>query len=63
MNHERWWTLGNKLRAPEERGLGDWERPVLGIKEGMYCMEHWVLYTNNESRNIAAKTGDVLYGD
>jgi len=36
---------------------------VMGIKEGMYCMEHWVLYVNNESWNTTSKTNDVLYGD
>ena len=44
------------------RGRG-WASPVMGIKEGTYCMEHWVLYASNESWNIASKTGDVLYGD
>ena len=43
MNHERLWTLGNKLRASEGRGVGEWDRPVHGIKEGMYRMVHWVL--------------------
>ena len=42
MNHDRLWTLGNKLRASEERGLEDWDRLVIGIKEGTYCMVHWV---------------------
>ena len=37
MKHERLWTLGNRLRASEGRG-GDWDRPVMGIKEGTYCM-------------------------
>ena len=40
MNHETLWTLGNKLRASEGRGLGDWDRPVMGIKQGTYCMVH-----------------------
>ena len=53
MNQERLWTLGNKLRGSEGRGVGDWDRPVMGIKEGTYCMEHWVLYANNESWNTA----------
>ena len=39
-NHERLWTLGNKLRASEWRRVGDWDRPVMGIKEGTYCMQH-----------------------
>ena len=63
MNHERLWTLGNKLRASEGRRVGDWDRPVMGIKEGTYCMVHWVLYATNESWNFTSKTRDVLYGD
>ena len=43
---------------------GEWMRwLVMGIKEGMYCMEHWVLCANNESWNTTSKTNDVLYGD
>ena len=63
MKHERLWTLGNKLRASEGRRVGDWARTVRGIKEGIYCMEHWVLYANNESWNTTSKGNDVLYGD
>jgi len=36
---------------------------VTGIKEGTFCMEHWVLYANNESWNTTSKTNDVMYGD
>ena len=36
---------------------------MLSEWEGTYCMEHWVLYANNESWNIISKTKDVLYGD
>jgi len=35
----------------------------MGIKEGTYCMEHWVLYENNGSWITTSKTSDVLYGD
>ena len=63
MNHERLWTLGNKLRASAWMGVGDWDRLVMGIKEGTYCMVHWVLYASNESWNFTSKTNDVLYGD
>ena len=42
MNHERLWTLGNKLKASEGSRVGKWDRLVMGIKEGTYCMEHWV---------------------
>ena len=54
---------GKQLRASEGRGVGDWARPVITIKEGTYCMEHWVLYANNESWNTTSKTENVLYGD
>ena len=63
MNHERLWTLRNKLRASDVRGVGDWDRLVMGSKEGIYCMVHWVLYTTNESSNFTSKTKDVLSGD
>ena len=55
MNHERLWTLGNKLRSSEGSRVGKWDRLVTGIKEGTYCMEHWVLYANNESWNIRTR--------
>ena len=45
-----------------ERG-GGWFNMVMGIKEGMFCKEHRVLYTNNESWNTTLKTNEVLYGD
>ena len=41
--------LKNKLRVLEGRGVGCCVSLVMGIKEGMYFMEHWVLYANNES--------------
>ena len=36
-------------------GVGDWVSLVVGIKEGMYCMEHWVWCTNNEFWNTGKK--------
>ena len=45
-NHQRLWTLRNKLRALEGCGVGGWVSLVMGIKEGMYCMEHWVWCKN-----------------
>ena len=63
MKHERLWTMRNKLRASEGKGVGDWHRPVMGIKEGAYCMVHWALYATNETSNLASETRDVLYGD
>ena len=67
MKHERLWTLGNKLRVLEGRGMAGWVSPVRGIKEGMYCMEQWVLHANNEAWNTTSKTNsktnDVRYSD
>ena len=63
MKHERPWTLRNKLRASEGRGVGKWASPVMGIKEGTYCMEYWVLYANDESGNTISIANDRLYGD
>ena len=62
MKHERLWTMKNKLRVLEGSGVGGWASLVKGIKEGTYCMEPWVLHTNNESWNATSKTNDVLYG-
>ena len=44
-------------------GVEEWDRLVMGSKEGTYCMVHWVLYASNESRNFTSKTRDVLCGD
>ena len=63
MKHERLRSLRSKLRATEGKGVGEWDRLVMGSKDGTYCMVHWVLYATNESWNITAKSGDVLYGD
>ena len=59
MNHERLWTLRNKLRVLEGKGVRGWVSLVVGIKEGMYCMEHQVLYASNESWSTTSKTNDV----
>ena len=48
-NHERLWTLRNKLRVLEGRGMGGQVSLLVGIKEGTYCMEDWVWCINNES--------------
>ena len=54
---------GKQTEGFRGKGVGEWDRLVMGGKEGTYCMVHWVLYANNESWNIASKTGEVLYGD
>ena len=46
MNHERLWTLRNELRVLEGRWVRGWVSLVVGIKEGTYCMEHWVWCIN-----------------
>ena len=38
-------------------GCGGGGSPVMGIKEGTYCMVHWVLYATNESSNLQQKPG------
>ena len=50
-------------KQTEGFGGGAWDRLVMGIKEGTYCMVHWVLYADNESWNITSKTRDGLCGD
>ena len=54
---------GKQTEGSEGRGVGEWDRLVMGIKEGTYFMTHWVLYASNESWNFTSKTRDVLYGD
>ena len=54
-NHERLWTLRNKLTVLEGSGVGGWVSLVVGIKERMYCMEHWVWCINNEFWNTEKK--------
>ena len=54
---------GKQTEVLEGRGLQVWMSLVMGIKEGTDCMEHWVLYTNNESWDTTSKTNNVLYGD
>ena len=54
---------GKHTEGFRAEGVGEWDRPVMGNKEGTYCMVHWVLYATNESSNFTSKTRDVLYGD
>ena len=44
-------------------GVGEWDRLVMGSKEGTYCMVHGVLYATNEASNFTSESGDVLCGD
>ena len=54
---------GKQTEGFRGEGEGDRARPVMGIKEGICCMELWVLYANNKSWNTTPKTKDLLYGD
>ena len=60
-NHEGHWTLGNKLRVTEGKGVEEWDNWVMGIKEGMCGDEQWVLYATSESLNTTSKKNEVLY--
>ena len=55
------WTLRNKLKVSERRGLGRWGKWVMGIKEDMCFDEHWVLYATNESLKATSKSNDIVY--
>ena len=56
MKHERLWTMRNKQDFRGE-GVGEWDRLVIGSKEGTDGMLHWVLYATNESWNFTSKLG------
>ena len=61
MKHERLWTLRNKLRVSEGRGVEGWGNQVMGIKEGTCGDKHWVLYTINESLNTTSQKLMMYY--
>ena len=48
-------TQGNKLRGAGEE-VGGWDNWVMGLKESMWCNEHWVLYAIDESLNSTFET-------
>ena len=50
-----WEILDSKKHT---EGCGNW---VMGIMEGSWYDEHWVLYTANESLNIISQNNEVLY--
>ena len=54
---------GKQIEGFRREGVREWDRLVMGIKEGTYCMLHWVLYATNESSNFTSETRDVLDGD
>ena len=54
---------GKQTEGFRGRGVGEWDRLVMGSMEGTYCMVHWVLYATNESSHFTSETSGVLYGD
>ena len=54
---------GKQSEGFRGEGVGEWDRPVMGIKDSTYCMVHWVLYATKEVSNFASESGSVLYGD
>ena len=38
-----------------------WAKWVMGIKEGTYCDEYWVLYVSDDSLNSTPETNTTLY--
>ena len=62
---EAWETMDSEKQTEGFRGerFGEWDRLVMGSKEGTYCMVHWVLCATNEASDFASESGDVLYGD
>ena len=44
----------HKLRASEGRGVGEWDRLLMGGGEGRDGMVHWVIYATNESWNFTS---------
>ena len=41
--------------------MGGWGNWVIGIKEGTWWDEHWVLNTTDQSLKTTSETNDVLY--
>ena len=59
-NHKRLLTIGSKLKVAGGEGRGDGIYWVMGIKEGTWSDEHWVLYATDESLNSTHKTNNTL---
>ena len=43
--------------------VGEWDRLVMGSKEGTYCMVHWVLSATNEASNFTSESWNEMYGE
>ena len=55
-NHERFLATENNLRVAGGEVGGEMGNRVMGMKEGMWCNEHWVLYATDESLNYTSET-------
>ena len=49
--------FGKQTEGFRGEGVGEWDRLVMGSKEGTYCMVHSVLYATNEALNFASESG------
>ena len=54
---------GKQAEGFRRKGGREMGEPGDGIKGGTDCMEHRVLYANNESWNTTSKANDALHGD
>ena len=41
--------------------MGEWGKWVMGIEEGTWWDEHWVLYVSNESQVSTPEAKSTLY--
>ena len=59
-NHKRLLTIEKNKAAGGEVGWGgvNW---AMGIEEGTWCNEHWVLYATDESLNSTHEANNTLY--
>ena len=58
-NHKRLLNTENKLKVDGgSRERGKW---VMGIEEGTWWDEHWVLYVSNESQVSTPEAKSTLY--
>ena len=60
-NTEGRWRGGATRRVGGLGGQEDGDNWVTGIKEGIGCDEHWVLYATNELLKTSSETNDVLH--
>ena len=56
-----WWKAAWQLQETERRGVGEREKWVVGIEEGICWGEHWVLYVSDKPRESTPKTKSALY--